>query len=333
MANKLLWLFFKCSMIIYNKADRVNDTEQLFSELLTNYNSIVRPVTDHTKALNVSIALFVKSFKEFNEVEETLSYTGALLMTRKDFRLKWSLTVPVSNVWLPEIFLASPATTKIYFVESWNKARIWDDGTIELLQEAMIETTCSLNVKYYPFDVQACDTLLMSLVYKNNEVNLLKIGQTGIDFTLYQNNSLWEITPTSVYAETLTTGTELQMHFIFYLKRKSAIWFAVCTVPESGERIGYCITTLLAIAVYMAIIMDTVPQSSDPVPLISYKLMIDLISSSLIIVVVIFNLRLHNKDGDQKVSCWLMSLYRVLTFYHCKKKKVNPELIHVKDAT
>ncbi|WAR08177.1 ACHA6-like protein [Mya arenaria] len=188
----------------------------------------------------------------------------------------------------------------------------------------------------------------MSLAYKNNEVNLLKIGQTGIDFTLYQNNSLWEITSTSVYVETLATGTELQMHFILYLKRKSAYMvlnvlmpilflsllnaLVFWLVPESGERIGYCITTLLAIAVYMTIVMDYLPQSSDPVPFISYKLVIDLISSSLIIVVVIFNMRLHNKAGDQNVPGWLRSLYRALACYNCKQKKVNPEIIQVKVA-
>jgi len=76
-------------------------------------------------------------------------------------------------------------------------------------------------------------------------------------------------------------------------------------VPESGERMGYCITTLLAIDVYMTIIMDTLPQSSTPVPLISYKLVVDLVSSALIVLFGILNLRIYGQSDDKPVPAWL----------------------------
>ena len=96
-----------------------------------------------------------------------------------------------------------------------------------------------------------------------------------------------------MFSEIITVGVEKQIHFIFNLKRKSqcvtvnellsilcmgllnALVFLL--VPESGERMGYCITTLLAIAVYITTIMDTLPQSSIPVPFIQYKLVVDLL--------------------------------------------------------
>jgi len=98
-------------------------------------------------------------------------------------------------------------------------------------------------------------------------------------------------------------------------------------VPESGERVGYCITTLLAIHVYMTIIMDTLPQSSTPVPLISYKLVVDLVSSALIIVIL--NLRIHGQSDDKPVPAWLKTVYMCFTCRMCKRNSatVTPDNI------
>ena len=70
---------------------------------------------------------------------------------------------------------------------------------------------------------------------------------------------------------------------------------------ESGERVSYAITVLLSIAVFMTIVSDTLPKTSEPLPLISYLLMISLIISSIIAVITIFNLRLFHKKSDTVV--------------------------------
>lgn len=96
-------------------------------------------------------------------------------------------------------------------------------------------------------------------------------------------------------------------------------------VPESGERIGYCVTTLLAIAVYMTIVSDMLPQTSEPVPLISYKLMMDMMVSSLIVLVTILNMRIHNKPDERPVPKLLQSMYNILSGKRCTKHKVLPQ--------
>ena len=37
---------------------------------------------------------------------------------------------------------------------------------------------------------------------------------------------------------------------------------------ESGERIGFCITILLAMAVYLLLVADAVPKTSDQIPIL-----------------------------------------------------------------
>jgi len=331
---------FNCQVI-------VAQTDQLLTDLFTSYNKIIPPRVDGGGAVEVQLEMYPRSIKDFDEVSETIVYMAGILMTWNDYRLAWSpasyvgmdeITVPVTQVWTPEILLASPATKEMYIVQPWNQVRIESNGQINVIQAVLIESSCSMNVKYYPFDTQACDTLFMSLVYRFYEVNVIK-KDNGVHFGLYSENSLWDLVSTNVYSELIPVGTEMQIHFIFNLKRKSQYvtvnvllpifclsilnTLVFLLVPESGERVGYCITTLLAIAVYMTIIMDTLPQSSTPVPLISYKLVADLFSSALIIFCVILNLRIHGKSDDKSVPACIQAIYQCLTCRKCKRNTVT----------
>ena len=87
-----------------------------------------------------------------------------------------------------------------------------------------------------------------------------------------------------------------------------------CLSAESGERVSYAITVLLAIAVFMTIINDTLPKKSEPLPLISYFLMIDLIVSALTSLFTILNLRIYHKSDEKPVPRWLSSMYRFLAY-------------------
>jgi hypothetical protein len=67
---------------------------------------------------------------------------------------------------------------------------------------------------------------------------------------------------------------------------------------NSGERVGYSITMLLALSVYMTIISDNLPKNSDPMPLVSIMIFIWYIMNSSIVFVVITNTKInHIKDG------------------------------------
>ncbi|XP_052258684.1 ligand-gated ion channel 4-like [Dreissena polymorpha] len=293
--------------------------------------------------------MYLKSIMEFDERQGTLSYTVGFEITWKDYRLMWNsylyggvwyLNVPLTMIWFPELLLSSPATSRSYITQSWSKARIYYDGFVLYVEGALIESTCEVNVKYYPFDVQSCNTSFISLGYTYKDVNLMWVKES-IDITLYPGNSMWDLESTSVSVQTVATGGGQQEMFVtFNLRRKPGYAivnvllpilflgilnaFVFLLIPESGERIGYCITTLLAIAVYMTIIMSSLPQSSDPTPLINYKLLIDLVYSALIIVAVILNMRLNGKDDDVPVPKILVSFYLALMCRACGGKPVRP---------
>ena len=59
---------------------------------------------------------------------------------------------------------------------------------------------------------------------------------------------------------------------ISFLNLLNALVFVL--PAESGERVSYSLTVLLSIAVFMTIVSDIPPRTSEPTPLISYLLLI-----------------------------------------------------------
>ncbi|XP_060589509.1 acetylcholine receptor subunit alpha-like [Ruditapes philippinarum] len=356
----LLTLFVTFAFISILHAASINDTKTLLSDLLTDYNKEVRPIQDQFAAINVTIIAHMKSIQEFDEVQEKFSFVGALVVTWLDAIMVWNpnsygglrhLPVSYKDVWVRELILSSPSKAVNTLGKSWNKVRYYANGLAVWVPVDLIESTCSVNVQNYPFDTQECITSFNSMGYEESEVLLIP-GQSEFDLSIYQENSLWAIAKTKVNVQTV--GASSQIDLVVSLKRKPSFvvinvilpilflsllnTLVFILVPESGERVSYCVTVLLAVAVFMTIVSDMLPRSSEPVPLISYKLMMDMIISSLIVVVTILNLRVYNKDKSRPVPPWLRSLYRILTCRKCKNTKVFPlkrdnNSSKIKDAT
>ncbi|XP_053373016.1 neuronal acetylcholine receptor subunit alpha-6-like [Mercenaria mercenaria] len=342
--KKVLSLIFLFTLYTCIYAATINDTKTLLSNLLSDYNTDVRPIEDQFSAINVTVTAYIKSIQEFDEVQEKFSFVGALAVTWQDANMVWNpyhygglyqLSVSYKNVWVPELILSSPSEDVNSLGKSWNKVRYYSSGIAVWVPIDLIESTCAVNVRNYPFDTQECVTSFNSMGYEEAEVLLIP-GKTEFDFSVYQENSLWAISGTKVSVQTV--GASSQIDLVVSLKRKPSfviinvilpILFlsllnilVFILVPESGERISYCITVLLAVAVFMTIVSDMLPRSSEPVPLISYKLMIDMILSSLIVVVAVLNLRVYNKDKNTPVPKWLQALYCFLSCRKCQGTKV-----------
>ncbi|XP_053384749.1 5-hydroxytryptamine receptor 3A-like [Mercenaria mercenaria] len=92
---------------------------------------------------------------------------------------------------------------------------------------------------------------------------------------------------------------------------------------ESGERISYSVTVLLAIAVFMTLVGENLPKTSETMPILSYYLIILLILSTLVTVTTILNLKMFFKKG--KVPACLRFLFRILFCFPCRfrKKKID----------
>ncbi|XP_021362373.1 CHRNA7-FAM7A fusion protein-like [Mizuhopecten yessoensis] len=74
----------------------------------------------------------------------------------------------------------------------------------------------------------------------------------------------------------------------------------------SGEISSYSMTVLLAFTVYMTVVSDKMPGSSDPISYVSYYILSLLAIGTLIVIANIFQIQIQEKNEEQEpVPKWI----------------------------
>ena len=323
-------------------AATLQDAKTLQADLTNGYNRRLRPVQNQKDQVNVRVGLAAIALQEFDEVLEKFSIVGVFELRWQDENMVWNpanysginnTVLGYEDVWVPELILTNPSDKLDSFGKDWQVIRFTSDGWAEWFPADLIKATCSVNVYYFPFDIQECKIETYVWAYTAFEVKLTSIHDT-IYTDLMPEHGSWSVIATEAKAE--VDGWVYKGTFTFRLERKPQyitvnvvlpiLFLCILNVlvfflpPESGERVSYAITVLLSIAVFMTIVSDTLPKTSEPLPLISYLLMISLIISSIIAVITIFNLRLFHKKSDTVDPNWLVRIYLALSWSTCTRR-------------
>lgn len=89
---------------------------------------------------------------------------------------------------------------------------------------------------------------------------------------------------------------------------------------DSGERVGYSITCLLALAVFLTLTADNLPRTSDPLSVLACFLMLLVMTSAGICLMTILSVWLHHKDEKSPMPIYLKKfVYHVL----CRGRKTQ----------
>ena len=109
------------------------------------------------------------------------------------------------------------------------------------------------------------------------------------------------------------------LYHMFYLTIPS-IMLMFLTLPsffipvESGERIGFVTTMLLAMTVFLLLIPSFLPETSDGVPILGISLQVTLVIMALVLFANIFVLKVFFMEGTPPE--WVQSVFNM-----CKRKK------------
>ena len=116
------------------------------------------------------------------------------------------------------------------------------------------------------------------------------------------------------------------LYYMFYLVIPSVTLIIVALSSflihvESGERIGFVTTILLAMTVFLLVIPNFLPVTSDGLPILGINLQITMIIIALVLFANIFVLRVHFKEGTP--PHWTEKLCDF-----CSIKKRKPKSFH-----
>jgi nicotinic acetylcholine receptor len=132
--------------------------------------------------------------------------------------------------------------------------------------------------------------------------NYIKSGEWELKYvTVERNVRYYPCCPNEPYPDVI---------FYIYIRRRvlyylfniilPCIWLSILSLiafwlpPDSGEKITLGITVLLAFSVFMLLIAENIPATSEMVPLIGIYLTVTMSLTSLSIVLTVFVLQLHH---------------------------------------
>ena len=294
----------------------------LLANLTAGYNAHVRPTISSASPTIVGFDLRLNKIVKLDIKEQELVINGRVMMVWVDPRLKWDkkkhngtefLVAPSSLFWLPDILLYNTAFDTSYSATDVYKAnlRIDDNGKVTWMSPVTLKSSCNIEVKWFPFDKQSCALTFGSISHTkaNLELKFFKQPTSVTDFRgkFSVSSGVWTIkslTPRlreekyeccrskfSLIEFTLSMD-RLPLYYVLYLVLPCVClsFVSLCVFfipPETGERIGYGITVVLAMSVYLLVISDKLPEKSDQKPIIGvmYTCFFFIMNGSLVAIV------------------------------------------------
>lgn len=337
------------SLVSFGDSQTIENVNQLHSTVLSGYNKDIRPANDQSQPVSVNISFELISIRELDEIMEKVSIVGILWMFWEDPRISWNplaynntFSTRISNqkVWKPDFILAHPIdmTKAIGFGQNWYPVRYKYDGNAIWAPGDVMTTTCNIDITYFPFDTQSCEITFIPWGSRISEM-YINVASKEVSRKLFSENGIWEL-------QKATAVTGLVDNFyptyivVIELKRRPTYVIVNVILPvlfmgllnvlvfylpaDSGERVSFAITVLLAIAVFLTLVGDNMPKTSQPMSVLCYFLLANLVLSSLIMVLTVVNLRIYHKDTP--VPKWLSSLVLILK---CKRQYKNEIIVEV----
>ena len=190
-------------------------------------------------------------------------------------------------------YLTSRSAKSIYDELFFKRFRVsvTNDGVVNWVPGGKFITSCQLDITYYPFDDQECHIDLVDWAYHGLQVKLVN-GSSSIGLDAFTESGEWEITRTVAqssdqYYESDPGVPFPRVRFTIYLRRKPMFYtiniITPCITmsllallvfylpPDSGEKVSLGITVLLSFSVFLLLVAENVPKTSEFVPLLGKR--------------------------------------------------------------
>ncbi|VDH96217.1 Hypothetical predicted protein, partial [Mytilus galloprovincialis] len=216
--------------------------------------------------------------------------------------------------------------------------RIKYDGEVRWEPPAVLSTSCDIDVTYFPYDSQSCEIELASWGFPANAVNLTFL-KTDLNLEDFTPEGEWDLTETSQHLSELTEDNLVfsELSFRIVLERLPGnyimsvifptIFTAVLTfltffLPlQSGGKIGYILTVLLTLAVFLTLfsgsmpttskhtsVLETMPSSTKYPSILVGLFTIALGMAFLLIIITVFVMGMYNKPKRYIAPKWVHSM-------------------------
>ncbi|XP_013063389.2 acetylcholine receptor subunit alpha-L1-like [Biomphalaria glabrata] len=323
MSSKaLVWFQLLCQTILMTGSVlsmESNATEfdflRLHQVLLTNYSRHMRPLSNQSASITVSLKFDLLSVSDIDDVKQRISVLAVVSVHWKDKNLMWEprhyggldrMYFSQQQIWAPTVYIVESQTKGPTLFNLPTNHLVAPDGTVIFSSSGILETSCSLDMTYFPYDYQSCKFGFGVLDSSKRDINLVSDPRGPQKASAFVPDGEWNIHGFSTAEHSYgSKNYEFQtLYVIMKLQRRSTYYVLNVIVPavtvsmlslitfavpvESGERLAYALTNLLSLSVYITYIGSIIPSSSVDLPiLLRYLVSLFLISSMCVVMTVV----------------------------------------------
>lgn len=110
---------------------------------------------------------------------------------------------------------------------------IYSHGLVEWIPPAIYQSSCTIDVTYFPFDQQKCVMKFGSWTYNGDEVAMkLHMGNPWIDLSDYWKSGTWDIVEVPAFLNVYNdTPTQTDISFHITIRRKTLFYTVNLILP------------------------------------------------------------------------------------------------------
>lgn len=309
------------SSVYLTSGQTLTNTKQLYTDVFANLQKNVIPSLDQSKPLDISLRFYLVTISRFVEAEETIVVVGAVEMIWTDGGISWNpasygnkQSIPLSNnnIWTPSLTLLNSVDTLAPIDgDTIFNVNIMSNGTISSI---VLSAKCTTDISKFPFDSQTCILDFTTWNIFSSDITLSLVPDSPVDLGFYGRNPDWVLQSCSARASTLGSYPEYKVTLT--IKREPLYYSMMVVCPtilfgllnplvfllpvQSGERIGLSMTILLSYAIFLTLVSDVIPATSNPMCLMVILMIATIIVSGIIVFLAIENSALYHRDESRK---------------------------------
>ncbi|KAK0051337.1 nicotinic acetylcholine receptor subunit type D [Biomphalaria pfeifferi] len=321
-------------------AKGLTDEQRLFYKLFEGYDPNTRPVYNASDAVRVLIGITLTQIFDLDEKNQVLTTNVWLDQQWKDQKLHWNpedfnglkvLRIPCRHLWKPDIVLYNSVED---YTDGYMQAlaMVHSNGEVFWPPIVKFQSTCQVDITFFPFDDQICSMKLGSWAYDGFQVDVDN-RSVPVDLSNYVSNGEWHLISVTAQRNVVfypccpepfpdvTFTIHLRRRTLYYTHNviipcvmlSSLTLLVFWMSPDSGEKVTLGLTVLLAFSVFMLLIAENMPATSNFVPLIGMYLttVMGITSVSVMLAVLISNIS-HGGQYEKPVPKLLRGLTIVL---------------------
>ncbi|XP_072484722.1 neuronal acetylcholine receptor subunit alpha-5 isoform X3 [Notamacropus eugenii] len=300
-----------------------------------------------------------QDYEKWDEKNQLMTTNVWLKQEWVDVKLRWNpddyagikaIRVPSDSIWTPDIVLFDNADGR--FEGTSTKTVVRYDGTVAWTPPANYKSSCTIDVTFFPFDLQNCSMKFGSWTYDGSQVDLV-LEDYDVDKRDFFDNGEWEIVSATGSKGNRTDGCCWYPYvtYSFVIKRLPLFYTLFLIIPciglsfltvlvfylpsNEGEKICLCTSVLVSLTVFLLVIEEIIPSSSKVIPLIGEYLVFTMIFVTLSIMVTVFAININHRSSSthNPMAPWVRKIFlHQLPKLLCMRSHVDRYFTHKEET-